>query len=78
MIDEVWRRDEIESPCLSICLIHPQAGLCVGCYRSAAEIADWDSFSPDERRRIMAELPDRAPKLRRRAGGRAGRASRTG
>ena len=25
MSDEVWTRDEIESPCVKICLIHPEA-----------------------------------------------------
>jgi predicted Fe-S protein YdhL (DUF1289 family) len=31
----------------------------VGCGRSLAEIERWTAFSPEERRRIMAELPAR-------------------
>lgn len=31
----------VESPCIRICLLHPEAGLCIGCYRTAAEIAAW-------------------------------------
>jgi predicted Fe-S protein YdhL (DUF1289 family) len=74
MSDEVWRRDEIESPCVKVCVLHPTAGLCLGCLRSAAEIAAWSTLTPEARRAIMAELPSRAPLLRgTRRGGRAAR-----
>ncbi|TYO89213.1 DUF1289 domain-containing protein [Oceanicella actignis] len=63
MNDEVWRRDEPQSPCVKVCLIHPGAGLCVGCLRSADEIAAWPRMSDDERRALMAELPARRPRL---------------
>lgn len=72
--DEVWRRDEIESPCVKICLIHPHVDLCMGCHRTRHEIASWSRMTPDQRRAVMAELPGRAaqaPKPPRR--GRAGR-----
>ena len=69
----VWKRDEIESPCVRVCLIHPEARLCVGCYRTADEIARWSRMTPEERRTVMADLPARAPRLTRRRGGRAGR-----
>lgn len=71
--DEIWKRDEIESPCTKVCVIHPAEGICTGCYRSIAEISDWSRMSPETRRAVMAELPDRAPRLARRRGGRAGR-----
>ena len=73
MTDEVWKRQEVESPCIRVCVIHPKERLCVGCYRSAEEIAGWSRMTPEERRRIMAELPARAPRLRKRRGGRAAR-----
>ncbi len=76
MSDESWRRDGIESPCVSICMIHPDAGLCAGCLRTVDEIARWTAMEPEERSRIMAELPDRAGRLRVRRGGRAGRLKR--
>ncbi len=77
MGDEVWRRDEVESPCVKVCVLHPEAGLCIGCYRSAAEIAAWSAMSPAARRAVMAELPSRAPRVRGvRRGGRAGRLRR--
>lgn len=72
----IWRRDEIESPCVKVCVIHPETRLCAGCARTIEEIGTWSRMSPEDRRRIMAELPAReaAPKGRR--GGRAGRLSR--
>ena len=63
----------IESPCVQICLIHPAEGICTGCYRTREEIALWRSLSPEARRGVMEELPARAPRLRRRRGGRAAR-----
>ena len=73
MSDEIWARDEIESPCIKICVIHPQERLCVGCYRSIDEIGRWSHYSPAERQAIMADLPARAPRLSKRRGGRLGR-----
>lgn len=73
MTDEVWKRQEVESPCIRVCVIHPAERICIGCYRSAEEIAGWSRMTPEERRRIMAELPARAPLLRKRRGGRAAR-----
>ncbi len=73
MNDDVWARDEIESPCINICLIHPDAKICVGCFRTGDEIMIWSRLSPDARRAVMDELPGRAADLPRRRGGRAGR-----
>ena len=73
MSDEIWKRDEIESPCVKLCAIHPEEKICVGCYRSIAEITGWSRMAPAERRAIMDTLPERAPRLQKRRGGRAGR-----
>lgn len=74
--DEVWRRDEVESPCVKLCVVHPEARLCVGCLRSIEEITAWSRMSPAERRAIVANLPARAPRIAQRRGGRAARLSR--
>ncbi|MCY3997638.1 MAG: DUF1289 domain-containing protein [Rhodobacter sp.] len=77
MNDDIpWRRDEVDSPCVRVCVVHPVSGLCAGCLRSAEEISLWSSMTSNERRRIMAELPKRAGKLARRRGGRAARLDR--
>jgi uncharacterized protein len=74
MNDEVWKRDEIESPCVKVCVIHEASGLCLGCYRSLDEIAAWSSLAPETRRAILAELPARKERVKpRRRGGRKAR-----
>ena len=74
-MDDIWKRNEVESPCVKICVVHPEARLCVGCLRSIDEIARWSRMTPEARRAVMAELPGRAPQLQRRRGGRMGRMS---
>jgi len=76
MSDEIWKRDEIDSPCVQVCVIHPEAGLCTGCYRTLDEIARWSKMTPNERADITRTLPARAPSLRKRRGGRTVRLQR--
>lgn len=71
--DHIWARAEIESPCIKICVIEPNSRLCTGCLRSIDEISAWSRMSAEERKAVMAELPDRASKITKRRGGRAGR-----
>lgn len=73
MTDDIWKRGEIASPCQKICVIHPEARICVGCNRTSAEIARWTRMTPAERDAIIKELPARTRLLVRRRGGRAGR-----
>lgn len=73
MSDNVWQRAEIESPCVKVCVLHPEARLCVGCYRTGEEIARWSRMTSEERHEIMAALPDRASSLTQRRGGRRAR-----
>ncbi len=72
-MDELWRRNEVESPCVKICVMHPEAKICVGCFRTLDEIAGWSAMTPAARREVMAGLADRAATLKRRRGGRAAR-----
>jgi len=74
--DDVWSRSEVESPCVKLCVIHPEERLCVGCHRTIEEITLWSRLSPESRAEIMADLPSRGAKLRLRRGGRAGRLDR--
>lgn len=76
MKDDIWNRDEIESPCVRICVVHPQARVCTGCLRSIDEITRWSKMSPEGRRAVIAALPSRAWLLRQRRGGRAARLKR--
>ena len=74
--DEVWVRTEIDSPCVKLCVIHPEERLCVGCYRSIEEISTWSRLTPAARAEVMADLPTRAPQLTKRRGGRMARLGR--
>jgi predicted Fe-S protein YdhL (DUF1289 family) len=76
--DGIWRRAEIESPCVKVCVIQPETRLCIGCRRSIDEIAAWSRLTPAERRAIIATLPSREDLLQRRRGGRAARLTRHG
>lgn len=73
MSDEPWQRDEPDSPCVQVCVIHRASGLCTGCLRSGEEIAAWPDMRREERLALMAELPGRRHRLARRRGGRRGR-----
>ncbi|NVK45899.1 MAG: DUF1289 domain-containing protein [Rhodobacteraceae bacterium] len=58
-------RQTIESPCTNVCKIDPDTRLCLGCARSIDEIAAWSRMTAEARRQVMAELPQRAEKLKR-------------
>jgi len=73
MNDEVWKRDEIESPCTQICVVNPVTRLCTGCARSIDEITRWSQMSASERSMILTELPNRCATPKTRRGGRAAR-----
>lgn len=49
----------MDSPCVDICTMDPDKGLCAGCGRTLEEIAAWSAMTDTERRRIMAQLPER-------------------
>lgn len=52
----------ISTPCIKVCLIDDETGLCEGCGRTREEIATWGRFSEEERLEIMAGLEDRMRK----------------
>ena len=52
----------ILSPCIGVCSLGGD-GLCTGCHRTSAEIAQWLAMGDDERLRLMEEiLPAREAK----------------
>lgn len=73
MSEDIWKRNEVDSPCLNICIVHPHANICTGCFRTIDEISSWSKMSETERKGIIKELPNRSSKLRVRRGGRAER-----
>ena len=73
MTDDVWKRDEIDSPCIKICVIHPASRLCTGCLRTIDEFGSWSRMTADARRAVMEELPNSSGQITQRRGGRAAR-----
>ena len=49
----------MDTPCIKICTMEGDTGLCAGCWRTLDEIMAWSSLSSAERRRIMAALDAR-------------------
>jgi predicted Fe-S protein YdhL (DUF1289 family) len=54
----------IATPCIKVCVVDGESGLCMGCYRTLAEVASWSRLDDAERAMIMAELPSRPDRVR--------------
>ncbi|WP_426017981.1 DUF1289 domain-containing protein [Brevundimonas sp. DWR2-3-1b1] len=49
----------IATPCVMVCAVDGESGLCLGCFRTLKEIAGWRALSDAEREAVMADLPTR-------------------
>jgi hypothetical protein len=49
----------VASPCIDICQIVAETGLCRGCGRTLDEIAAWPAASDEERRAILRRIDRR-------------------
>jgi predicted Fe-S protein YdhL (DUF1289 family) len=58
--------EPVESPCIRLCTLDDQ-DVCLGCFRSMAEICAWSRASNDERRQIVAASELRRSASRQRA-----------
>jgi predicted Fe-S protein YdhL (DUF1289 family) len=54
----------IVTPCVKVCFVDDESGLCLGCYRTMAEIADWARLTDARRAAVMAELQGRRALIR--------------
>ena len=74
MTDEIWKRDEVESPCVKVCIIDNEERICVGCFRTISEITNWSKYTSQQRNIITEDLKIRSKKLApKRRGGRKNR-----
>ena len=67
---------DIDTPCVKLCVVDPESGFCIGCGRTRQEIAGWIGMAPADRRSVMAGLEERLETLtrqKRRKGGARGR-----
>ena len=46
----------VPSPCINICKMLPETGLCQGCMRTIDEIRAWRHATEDDKRAIWAEI----------------------
>ncbi|MBY5923146.1 DUF1289 domain-containing protein [Ferrimonas balearica] len=58
----------VDSPCVACCKLDDQ-DICQGCYRTLAEIANWNRRSDEEKAAILAQLPARADAQREQESG---------
>jgi len=49
----------VSSPCIRVCTLDPETGLCEGCGRTREEITRWYRLTEEERQKIMTTLPER-------------------
>ena len=49
----------IDSPCGDICTIDSQSGLCIGCSRTQAEIANWFNYSEKQKQKVIIDIKKR-------------------
>jgi hypothetical protein len=51
--------EAVPSPCVSICRMDMNTGLCEGCLRTLDEIAAWGRMTEGDKREVWAELAKR-------------------
>jgi hypothetical protein len=50
---------DVPSPCINVCRMSPDTGLCEGCLRSIDEIAIWGNATNDVKRAIWKLIKQR-------------------
>jgi len=58
-VSAVSPADDVASPCINVCRMSPDAGLCEGCLRTLDEIAAWSAMSAEQKRAVLAQLAKR-------------------
>lgn len=63
MLEELPADARLASPCVGVCRLDAETGWCLGCGRSAGDLAVWRDTDDASRDRIWRELPDRQSRL---------------
>ena len=61
-VSDQSKETKLLSPCVSICQMDAFDEVCVGCYRTRAEIASWPSMDQDDQMLLLDILRDRRAK----------------
>lgn len=59
MSEPAVKLEPVTSPCVNVCRLD-ENDMCVGCFRTSREIAEWLSYTPGQRAEIIERLPARA------------------
>jgi predicted Fe-S protein YdhL (DUF1289 family) len=51
--------DYVASPCVKVCALDNETGLCRGCLRTMNEIADWVEMTAEEKRATLERVAER-------------------
>ena len=51
--------DDIESPCVRVCIIDGTRDICRGCYRTLGEISKWSSYTLAQKLAVLEDLAQR-------------------
>lgn len=49
----------VASPCISVCQVDNDTGLCIGCLRNVDEIRDWIIMSAEEKLKVLKLIEER-------------------
>jgi prolyl-tRNA editing enzyme YbaK/EbsC (Cys-tRNA(Pro) deacylase)/predicted Fe-S protein YdhL (DUF1289 family) len=56
--------DLVPSPCISVCRINADSGMCEGCFRTLGEISAWARSGPDMQRELWRTIGQRMAAVR--------------
>ncbi|WP_040508985.1 DUF1289 domain-containing protein [Leptospira wolffii] len=54
----------VRSPCIKICQMDPETGLCEGCFRTLDEIGRWTMYTEEQRKEIRIRIEARKISLK--------------
>ena len=54
--------EPVESPCIGVCTVGENS-MCMGCFRTLDEIANWINFSRQAKLAVISQIPARVDKL---------------
>jgi len=53
----------VKSPCINVCRMDANSGLCEACLRTVDEIAGWAAANDDAKRLVLAAIAQRRARL---------------
>jgi uncharacterized protein len=61
--DPATDQGQVPSPCINVCRMNEQTGLCEGCFRTIDEIVAWSSASEEMKRAVWVEIKRRQQEM---------------